>query len=153
MKGIIAKNSTSFELVPAGNHIARCYSMVEIGTVHDETFNVRRKLVRISWELPNERKVFKPENGEQPFAIHKEYTLSMNEKANLRKDLESWRGKGFSDKEAEAFDITKLLGVPCMLNIIHKTGNNGNQYAQVVSITPVAKGTECPPQINQSFVL
>lgn len=151
---IIAQNKGgNFEIVPAGNHVARCYSMIEIGTIIDPTYQIPRTIVRVTWELPNEKKVFKPENGEQPFSISKEYTLSMNEKATLRKDLESWRGKGFTDKEAEAFDISKLLTVPCMLNVIHKKSNQGNQYAVVQSITPIPKGMTCPPQINPTFEL
>lgn len=154
MAGIIAEDKGgSFELVPAGNHVARCYSMIEIGTIHDETFNVSRRIVRISWELPNEKKVFDKDKGEQPFSIHKKYTISMNEKSNLRKDLESWRGKGFTEAESKAFDITKLIGVPCMLNVIHKTNNKGNQYAAIGSISPIPKGMECPAQINGSFIL
>ena len=156
MSGIIAKTAgTSFELVPSGNHVARCYSMVEIGTVTDDYMGTPKSLhkVRVSWELPFKKKVFDPSKGEQPFSIHKEYTLSMHEKSNLRHDLESWRGKGFSEAEAKAFDITKLLGKPCMLNIIHKTANSGNSYAQVSSITPIPEGMNCPEQINPTFVL
>jgi hypothetical protein len=77
----------------------------------------------------------------------------MNEKSNLRKDLESWRGRGFTEQECKAFDITKLLGVPCMLNVIHKTNNKGNKYATIGSISPIPKGLECPPQVNKSFML
>lgn len=154
MSGIIAEDKGgSFELCPPGNHVARCYSMIEIGTVHDETFNVSRRLVRVSWELPNEKKVFDKDKGEQPFSIHKKYTISMNEKSNLRKDLESWRGKGFTEQECKAFDITKLLGATCMLNVIHKNNNKGNKYATIGSISPIPKGLECPPQINKSFML
>lgn len=105
------------------------------------------------WELPFKKKVFKPENGEQPYSISKEYTLSMYEKANLRRDLESWRGKGFTDNEAKAFDITKLLNKTCMINVIHKESKKGNMYAQVSSITPIPDGMNCPDQINKTFVL
>lgn len=151
---IIAQNKEgNFEIVPAGNHLARCFSMVEIGTNIDPFYQKPRTTVRVTWELPLEKKVFKPENGEQPFNISKEYTLSMNEKANLRRDLESWRGKGFTDKEAEAFDISKLLTVPCMLNVIHKKNDKGKEYAFVAGITPVPKGMTCPAQINETFVL
>jgi hypothetical protein len=154
-KMIVAETSQkiSFQLVPAGNHIARCYSMIEIGTIEDEYQGEKTTLkkVRITWELPLETKVFKPENGEQPYSISKEYTLSMHEKANLRRDLESWRGKGFSETEAVRFDITKLLGVPCMLNVIHKVSKSGNDFAAISSITPLAKGTSCPDQVNKSF--
>lgn len=153
---IVAKsNGTTFELVPSGNHVARCYSMVEIGTVTEDYMGTPKSLhkVRVSWELPFKKKVFNPEKGEQPFSVHKEYTLSMHEKSNLRHDLESWRGKGFTDQEAKGFDITKLLGKPCMLNIIHSMSRSGKEYAQISSITPIPEGMTCPAQINETFVL
>lgn len=149
------KPESNFEIVPAGNHIARCYSMIEIGTEEIEYQGEKKKAykVRISWELPNERKVFNPEKGEQPFTVSKDYTLSMHEKANLRHDLQSWRGKAFTDEEARAFDITKLIGVPCMLNVIHNVSkNNGNTYANIAGVTPIPKGIPIPEQINRSFV-
>lgn len=145
----------TFELVPAGNHLARCYQMIEIGTEEKEFKGEKKKqyAVRIVWELPNEKKVFDPAKGEQPFSIGKDYTLSMHEKSTLRHDLQSWRGKAFSEDEAKAFDITKLLGVPCMLNVIHVTSESGNQYAKIAGVTAIPKGFTCPPQINPSFVL
>jgi hypothetical protein len=151
---IVAKNSaTPRELIPAGTHLARCYQMIEIGTVKENILGKEKVLtkVRIGWELPEERRDFG--KGEQPFVISKEYTLSMNEKSNLRKDLESWRGKGFTDKDAEGFDITKLLGVPCMLNIIHREAKNGNTYDNIAGIMPVPKSMKCPAQENKTFVL
>jgi len=149
-------NGTARELIPAGNYIARCYQMIEIGTVDEFVMGkpVRAKKVRIGWELPTELKVFKEEKGEQPLVISKEYTLSMNEKANLRKDLKSWRGKDFTEKEAQCFDITTLIGVACMLNIIHKPNkDNTRSYEQIAGITPMPKGIKAPAQINKNFVL
>jgi len=150
---ITAKTGNNFELTPAGNHIARCYSMIEIGTVKEDFKGEVKNLhkVRITWELPLEQRVFVPEKGQQPFSISKEYTLSMHEKATLRKDLSSWRGKPFTDDEARSFDVTKLLGIPCMLNVVHTVSSSGNTYANVAAITPMPKGTTCPPQINDSF--
>lgn len=152
---IIAENKggTSFELLPAGNYIARCYSMVHIGTNTEDILGQKKELnkVRITWELPTELKVFKQENGEQPHVISKEYTLSMHEKAALRAMLQSWRGKAFTEVEAEKFDISKLLGVPCMLNVIHKPAKNGNTYLEISGVTPLPRGFVCPPQINKTF--
>lgn len=141
------------EVIPASNYMARCYSMVHIGTVCENIMGQEKMLnkVRITWELPTELRVFKEENGLQPMVISKEYTLSMHENSNLRKDLESWRGKVFSEDEAKSFDITKLLGVPCMLNVIHKDTKSGKSYAFISGITNVPKGMECPDQINESF--
>lgn len=155
---ITAKKGEAFEkeLIEAGNYVARCYKMVEIGTVEEEFLGVKKQMhkVRIGWELPTELKTFNPEKGEQPCVIDKEYTLSLADKANLRKDLQSWRGKAFSDEEAEAFDITKLLGVPCMLNIIHVQGKKDptKTYQAIGSVSPMPKGLVCPPQINDTFV-
>lgn len=141
--------------VPAGTYVARCYSMIHIGTVEENIMGENKWLnkVRITWELPTETKVFKEESGEQPFVISKEFTLSMNEKANLRKFLEGWRGKGFSEDEAKAFDITALLGKACMISVIHKTSKKGNLFAEISSCSALPKGLACPEQINKSLEL
>ena len=141
------------EIIPSGNYVARCYSMVHVGTVEEDYMGeskVQNK-ARITWELPTEMRVFKEENGEQPMVISKEYTLSMHEKSNLRRDLESWRGKGFTEEEARNFDVTKLLGIPCMINIIHRTSKGGTEYATISTISPLPKGLTCPKQINPTF--
>jgi len=155
---ITATNSGQVrEPIPAGNYLARCYQMIEIGTVTEIVMNksVTLKKVRIGWELPTEMKVFDTAKGEQPLVISKEYTLSMHEKSNLRKDLKSWRGKDFSEDEAKAFDITKLLGAPCMLNIIHKPSASDptRVYDQIAGITPLPRGITAPAAINKLFVL
>lgn len=147
--------SSARELTPAGNHIARCYQMIEIGTVNElipGRGSKTLKKVRIGWELPNETREFREGEGQKPFSISKEYTLSMHEKSNLRQDLKSWRGKDFTEDQAKCFDITALLGVPCMINIIH-VEKNGNTYANISGITPMPKGIACPEQINKTFEL
>jgi hypothetical protein len=149
-------NGSKRELIEAGNYVARCYQMIEIGTVEEMIQNAPKvqKKVRVGWELPTEQKVFKEENGEQPRVISKEFTLSLHEKANLRKTLASWRGKDFTEEQAKAFDITALIGVPCMLNIIHKPSKDGSKmYEEIGSISPMPKGYTCPDQITKSFVL
>lgn len=152
---IIAENKGGdYVLIPAGNHLARCYGMVQIGTVKEETgiyVGKESHKVRISWETPHECHDFG--KGLQPFSVHKEFTLSMNEKATLRKYLESWRGKAFTEAEAEKFDITKLLGKPCMINVIHKTSGKGSTYADISSIATLPKGLECPDQVNATVEL
>jgi hypothetical protein len=148
-----SQGGSNYEPVPEGNYIARCYSMVHIGTVMD-SFQGENKLtnkVRVTWELPTETKVFKEGEPERPFTIGKEFTLSLNEKATLRKFLESWRGKAFTEDEAKSFDITKLLDVACMLNVIHKVSKTGKTYAEIASIAKMPKGVECPERVNDLF--
>lgn len=154
---INATNSgTPRQLIPAGNYVARCYQMLHIGTVKELILGEEKILnkVRIGWELPTEQRVFNEEKGLQPCVISKEFTLSMNEKSNLRKVLASWRGKDFSEDEAKSFDISKLLTVPCMLNLIHKPSKDGSKvYEEIGSISPLPKGFECPAQINPTMLL
>jgi hypothetical protein len=148
-----SNGAKNYEPVEAGTYAARCYSMVHIGTVTDSFEGKEKQLnkVRLSWELPTELKVFKEENGEEPYSLGKSFTLSMHEKATLRKFLAGWRGKDFTDEEAKSFDITKLLGVPCMISVIHKVSKDGKKYAEISSLSRLPKGMECPEQINPSF--
>lgn len=150
-------NGTKRELIPAGNYVARCVSMIHIGTVVENYAGETKEQnkVRIGWELPTELKVYSEEKGEQPKLISKEFTLSLNEKSNLRKTLASWRGKDFSEEEARKFDVTVLLGKPCMLNIIHKHGvkDPSQVFEEIGSISPMPKGFNCPDQISQSVLV
>lgn len=150
-----SSGSTNFEPMATGNYVARCYSMVHMGTIEENIMGTLKKLnkVRITWELPTELKVFKEENGEQPLVISKEFTLSLHEKSNLRGFLKNWRGKDFTEEEARSFDIEKLIGAVCMLNITHKTKKDGSSvYAEIGSISTIPKGLACPEQINESFI-
>lgn len=154
---IYAEQGATRELIPAGNYMARCYQMIELGTITD-TINGRMttsKKIRIGWELPTELKIFDPAKGEQPLVISSEYTLSTHKKSKLRAVLASWRGKDFSEDEAKKFDVTKVLGAACMLNIIHKNGvaDPTKVYEQISSITPLPRGVKAPEAINKKFEL
>jgi len=145
-----------FEPIEAGTYAARCISMIEIGTVKEIFQGEEKEMrkVRITWELPTEKKVFKEENGEQPYVMSKEFTLSMHENATLRKYLQDWRGQVFTESEAKAFDILVLLGKPCMLSVTHKVSQkNGKTYAEISGVSKLMKGLDCPPQINPTTVL
>ncbi len=147
--------SNKVEIIEAGSYPATCYSMIEMGT-NEEVFQGETKMVnkvRITFELPTELVTFNEERGPQPRVISKEFSLSMHEKSNLRAFLESWRGKSFTENEASAFDVTKLLGVPCLLSITHKTAKNGNTYANITGISLIPKGMEVPEMVNDKQVL
>jgi hypothetical protein len=140
---------------PEGTHIARCIQVIDIGShkaVFDGDERTRRK-VRIAWELPTELHVFDPERGEEPFVVSKEYNLSTNEKSNLRRDLESWRGKQFDAEEAKKFDVSVLIGVPAMLSVVHadKIGPSKGKYAKISAVTRPPKTMTCPKQVLASI--
>ena len=135
--------SREFKTVPAGTHLARLYRIVDLGTQTSQfdggEVKVQRK-VMFGWEIHGEADDGTPlltDEG-KPMAVFKNYTLSWNEAATLRKDLQGWRGTPWTDKEAARFDLKNVLGQWCMLNIIHKPGNkDGKIFANVASISSV----------------
>jgi len=130
-----------FKRVPPGVHVGRCFRLVDLGT-QEETFEGDHKLMHkicIYWELFGEDEAGEPlvaENGE-PLTIWKEFTASLGKKANLRSTLEAWRGKPFTEDEAKGFDVSKLIGAYCMLNVTEKKSQAGKTYANISSITPL----------------
>jgi hypothetical protein len=148
---------TEFVKVEPGTYMARCFSMIEIGHIDTEYNGEKKKQhkVMLTWELPDELAVFNEEKGPEPFAVSKTYTLSMHEKSTLRKDLESWRGKGFTELEAAKFDITKLMGVPCLLTVTHQPGKQDptKVYVTVTAISRLMKNQVCPNPVNPTKVL
>jgi hypothetical protein len=147
-------NGGNFTPVPSGTHVARCYQMIELGTITEPYLGEMKtsKKVRIGWELPLETKEFKQGEGQKPYVISKDFTLSMHEKATLRKFLESWRGKAFTEEEAKKFDITKLLSAPCMMSVVEEV-KEGKSYSKISNVSTMPKGMVCPDQVNETFVL
>src|SRR5664280_2358069 len=125
-----AKNEGSERIIiPAGTHVARCYGVIDLGTQYSEKFGNSSRKIQIQWELPNELM----DDG-RPLAISKRYTLSVNEKANLRKDLESWLGRGITmEEEKNGFALGSMLGAPCLLSIIH-ADSSGKVYANIAAV-------------------
>jgi len=144
--GFIAKDNGgegNFKKVPPGVYVARCYSLIDMGTqVTDGQYGSKEQhKIRIGFEIFGDDDAGQPltidmDGKMMPLTISKTYTLSLHEKAGLRKDLAAWRGRDFTDEEAKAFDVSKLMGVYCMLNIT-TSENNGKTYTNIAGITPL----------------
>ncbi len=141
----------NFAPVPQGNHIAVCYRVIDLGTQRGEykgQEKVQHKLI-ISWEIPDE----KMDDG-RPFTIGQKFTWSMSEKANLRKVLESWRGRAFSEEDfgQNGFDIKSVIGVGCMVNVVHEKKGD-KTYSNIASVARLPKGMNAPaPENKRSYV-
>lgn len=151
MPTLPAPDDKQFQNVPPGNHIAVCYRVIDLGTQRVEWQGQpkHQHKVLISWEIPDE----KMDDG-RPFTIGQKFTWSMSEKANLRNALESWRGQAFTEKDfgPQGFDIMNVIGVGCMLNVVHVT-KNGKTYANIASVAKLPKGMSAPGPTNpRNFV-
>jgi hypothetical protein len=130
-----AGDGKAFAPAPAGVHQAVCVDVVDMGLL-EVKFGGKVKhqhKVRLVWQIDEAM-----EDGKR-FIVQRRYTKSLHEKANLRKDLESWRGRPFTEDELGGFDLEKLLNANCFLNVVH-TSKDGQIYANVASIMPLKKG-------------
>lgn len=142
MSFVVENGGGNFERCPSGMHLARCYRIIDLGTQKSEYMGQTKYLhkIMLGWEIhgtDNAGQPLKMKDG-RPFAIFKNYTLSWSEKANLRLDLQSWRGRPFTQNEMQRFDLKDVLGAFCMLNIIERPGkSDGKLYTNVDGVTPV----------------
>lgn len=138
-----------FKPVPSGNHVGICSMVVGLGKqrIQSQMYGESVKpQIYVAWELPHETITWTDKEGNEhtgPMRIGKTYTLSLHENAQLRADLESWRGRPFTEEERKGFDINKLAGAAAMVNVTHKD-SNGKTYANVTAVTPLPKGMEKP---------
>ena len=119
------KENNNFERLTAGTYQAVCYAVWDIGK-QIITWNGEEKIqhkIVIAWEVNQRIK-----NGEyagKRFVVSKTYTLSFFDKANLRKDLNSWIG--ITQEQAEkGIDTDTLIGKNCLLTWL--------QIAWVISV-------------------
>lgn len=144
---ITAKNSSggASNPVSAGVHIAVCTRIIDLGTQFSQLFGNSQRKIMICWEVPDDTIII---DGEaKPKMISKEYTLSLNEKSNLRKHLEAWRSKKFSDEELNGFDLINVLGASCQIQVLH----NERGYAQIESIMALPKGAKGVEPVSESI--
>ena len=162
--GFIAQEGSNgggnFKRTPAGNHIGRCYSLIDLGTQRSEgAFGVKdQHKIMLRWELFGEDEEGQPlvvdvDGKMMPMTISKRYTLSLHEKSSLRKDLASWRGRDFTEEEAKAFDVSALLGAYCMVNVT-ESETNGKTYSNVAGLSriPAALKNSKPAPVHKDVI-
>jgi hypothetical protein len=142
---LIAKvgSTSNFKPVPPGMHLGRLYRIIDLGTQTSEYLGKTKSLrkVMLQWEIHSEDDEGRPtvtDDG-KPLSLSKNYTLTLDEKGTLRKDLQTWRGRDFTEEELAGFDIKVVLGQWAMLSVIKALGNNGKEYTNVAAVMSVPK--------------
>lgn len=132
--GIIAKDSRrDWTPAPEGLHQGVCVDVVDLGLVQTQ-WGEKHK-VRIIWQLEHENP-----DTQKRFEVRRDFGLSLSEKSHLRPTLEAWRGRKFTKEELDGFDLEKLLGANCQVQVVHNITEDGNTYANIQAIVPLGKG-------------
>jgi hypothetical protein len=133
-----------FDPVPEGSHLAVCDMFVDLG-LQDTNFGTKHKIY-LRWQIPSLRMTWTKDDVEHegPMAIGSKFTLSLHEKATLRQILQSWRGKAFTPEELKKFDVTTILGKPCLITVTHSPKDGGGVYANVGAVAKLPAGIPAP---------
>src|SRR5581483_3372274 len=84
-----------------------------------------------------------------PKRVFESFTVSLNEKATLRKRLKEF---GFTNFEAgKPFNLDSLIGTKRVLVLSAEDGQDGRQFIKVTATMPLKKG-QTAPDIPADFV-
>ena len=140
---ITAKDSGgSFSPHPEGQFAMSCVDVVNLGVnVEQYADQEPREVAKIALVFASGER----QEDESLTYVTTEMTLSANEKANLRKFVEAWRGKSYTvEQAAEGIPIHKLHSQSALISIEHITTRKGRKFAKISSISPLPKAMPGP---------
>jgi len=146
------ESGKEFEKLPAGSYIGRCFGVVDIGT---QTTNFNGEIkdkaqVILLFEVLDDE--VRREDGEV-FIISKTFSASLDPKATLRKTLDGWRGRPFTEAELKKFELGSVLGAYAQLGVIHSPSKDGTKtYVDLNSIAPLHKSIQKPQAVSSNLL-
>jgi len=126
--------------VEPGVYQSVCIGLFDCGTDEGGQFGPKRKMVLV-WELP-QATIEVERDGQMvalPRNISQRYTMSMNEKARLRQDVEAIRCKRLTKEEAKAFDVSCVLGMNAQIQVVN-VEKDGKTFANIETVMATPKG-------------
>lgn len=137
------KSTASVPPLAEDTYPAVCYALVDLGEQYSAVYDKYQPKVAIGWEIVGETITVDGETV--PRSFFNTYTASLSSKSQLRKDLTSWRGKEFTAEELKGFNLRNIVGIPCMIQIVHRKSADGSKtYANLASVTKIPRGYPAP---------
>jgi hypothetical protein len=136
-----------WEPMPAGSYRSVISGFIHIGTQDGGQFGPKNQCMVIfqPFDEDDDRPLLNAEGS--PWTISKFYTLSFNEKASLRLDVETMLGRSF--KDGEEFEAHELLGMQARIRIEHTIGKSKDgkdvTRAKVAKVESVSKRDRIDP--------
>jgi hypothetical protein len=149
---ILARDSgnTEFEKCPLGVWPAIAVDVIDLGEVETPFKWEKGPLagqtkiqhqIQVVWQVDAETEDETPARREDGtmHRLSKFYNLTLNENATLRKDLDRWRGKPFTNEQLEqGWDVESIIGAQCQLNVVE------NDKGKVVVESVLPRGRRDP---------
>lgn len=135
---VTAKGSAAtFTPHPEGQFPGQCVDVIDLGEKLQDYPGTKFYLA------PTAALVFRTgelnENGDF-IDIAREFTVSMGDRANLKKFLEQWRGKAYTREQIEeGVPLHKLTGQHALLTIAQRVSQKGRPYANITACVGIPK--------------
>lgn len=127
---MIIKGS-NFIPAPEGVHDAVCVDFIDRGP-QTTPWGTKHKC-RIVFQIDKRMDPVPPKKVGDPFIVGATFTVSLADRAGLRKFLKSWRGRDFTPEELAGFDTENVIGAQAQIVVVHEE-KKGEIYANITTI-------------------
>lgn len=141
--------SKEFEKHPAGYTTGVCTRVIDKGTHWNEKKQTFQRKIMLGFE--SDKLMQEGEFKGEPFLLFANFNYSMYQNAHLCGFIEDWEARKFhSQDEADAYDLSKLIGKPAFMNIIH---SDDGKWTNIQTIGPVPEGMTAPAIKGKTIVV
>lgn len=128
--------------VEPGVYIAVCVHSIDLGEQlceYKDKSSSYNNQVQLVFELIGE--TIEIDGKQEPRTLSRTLNFTQSKNGGLRKFVQSWLGKTFSDESFAEFDTNDLVGLPAQLSVIL---NETGEYANIDTIMQLPKGMQAP---------
>lgn len=138
------KNRAKPKLPPVepGVYIAVCVHSIDLGEQlceYEDKSKSYNNQVQLVFELVGE--TIEIDGKQEPRTLSRTLNFTRSKNGGLRKFVQSWLGKTFSDDAFAELDTNDLVGLPAQLSVIL---NESGEYANIDTIMQLPKGMPAP---------
>lgn len=135
-------------MISQGQHVGRIYSVIILGTVPDTYMGVTKQMLKAQITIETDQH-HQFDDGVKPLVYSQKFTLSMGDKASLRKFVNQVLGQTLNDAQAKTFNVFSLIDKSINVVVSHVEKQNGNGMKEVLtSIMPLMNGQQPPQPFN-----
>lgn len=125
--------------VPAGQYLAVCVGVYDLGEQYSEKYKNYSPKLMISFDIPSV--TIEVDGKMEPRQLSREFTITSKNNSKLREFISSWNGTQYSDEAFCEFDPLTQVGKPAMINVLL---NETGEYANINTIMPLFPGLPAP---------